>query len=68
LLECVCSLTYSAHKTYGLYYFVVCGLHLCRSFPYYLINNAILGKKLLSIKCVLRFPLRLFPKHFSFYE
>ena len=50
---CVCSLNYSARKAHAPYYTVICDLSGCTElFRFYLINGSILGKQLLSIKCV----------------
>ena len=53
--ECVYSLGSSAHKStcamLSLYYHLRT-VRLYQIFPHYLMNGAILGKKLLNIKCV----------------
>ena len=50
----LCGLSYPACKVHAPYY--ICHLwHIwfCHTFPHYLINDAILKKKLLNIKCLI---------------
>ena len=69
LLDCLCSFRYPACNAHAPY----CHLWSARLyifFPNYLITGMIFEKKkrLLSIKCVFRFSLQLYLKHFSFSE
>jgi hypothetical protein len=53
--ECVYSVSYPAYKCACATLSLYCHLWVVRLyqiFPHYLMNGAILGKKLLSIKCV----------------
>jgi len=56
----VFNFSYPAFKAHAPCYIVVCGLSDLIIFPHYLINDTILGKKLLCIRCVLLFSLQLF--------
>ena len=61
---CVCSLRYLACKAHAPY----CHLwpaHFENIFPHYLKNGTIFVKKVLNIKCVFRFSLKILPGTFS---
>ena len=56
---CICSLRYPACNVHGPYCHLWSVL-LCSIFPHYIINGTVFEKKkLLNIKCVFRFSLRL---------
>jgi len=44
-------------KANSPYYIVICGVSGCTIILHYLINDTVIGKELLNIKCVFRFSL-----------